>query len=85
MEIIRISAIWCTSCIITNKDYNKIKEKYNNFKYTELDYDTDDIEKYNPGEILPIIIILKDGEEIGRVVGEKNYKEIENKLIELGC
>lgn len=81
MKIVRISAIWCTSCILTTKDFNDIKEKYKDIEYVELDYDTDDIDSYNPGDTLPIIIIFKDDKEVARIVGEKRFKEID-KVVE---
>ena len=83
MKIVRISAIWCTSCILTTKDFNELKNNYKDFEYIELDYDTDDIEKYNPGNILPVIIIYKDNKEITRIIGEKRYKEIDKVIREL--
>ena len=79
MKIIKISALWCPACIITNNALNKLKENYN-FELEELDYDMDDIESYNIGDILPVLIIIKDNQEIDRLVGEKNYKEIEEVL-----
>lgn len=81
MKLIRISAIWCTSCILTNKDFKEIKEEYPNFEYEELDYDTDNLEKYNVGNTLPVIIVYKDNNEVTRIIGEKRKKEIE-KVIE---
>lgn len=78
MELIRISAVWCSSCIITYKDWNKLKESYQNYEYIEYDYDMDEeeIEKYNIGTTIPVVIATKNGEEISRLVGEKNYKEL---------
>lgn len=85
MKLVRISAIWCTSCILTYNDFNEIKNKYKNFDYEELDYDTDDISEYNVGNILPVIIVYKDNKEITRIIGEKRKKEIKKVLEELGC
>lgn len=79
MKIIKISAIWCPACIITNNALNKLKDNYS-FELEELDYDFDDIESYNVGDILPVLIFVKDDKEIERLVGEKNYKEIEEVL-----
>lgn len=79
MKIIKISAIWCPACIITNNALNKLKKEYE-FDLEELDYDFDDIEKYNVGDILPVLIFIKDNKEIDRLIGEKNYKEIEEVL-----
>lgn len=80
MKIVRISAIWCTSCILTTKDFNEIKDKYKDIEYVELDYDTDNIDDYNPGDILPVIIVYKDNKEITRIIGEKRFKEIDKVL-----
>lgn len=83
MKLVRISASWCSSCIITYPVWNRIKEKYPNFEYIELDYDMDDIDKYNVNEILPVIIIYKDNQELTRIIGEKKESEIINKIEEL--
>ena len=85
MKLVRISAIWCTSCILTYNDFNEIKEEYKEFEYEELDYDTDQIEEYNVGNILPVIIVYKDNKEITRIIGEKRKKEIKKVLEKLGC
>ena len=55
-----------------------IKDK--NIEVESLDYDTDDIEKYNVGEILPVYIKEEKGREIDRLVGEHSKKEIEEFL-----
>ena len=79
MKIIRISAIWCSSCIIMKSRFNDaIKDK--DIDVESLDYDTDDIEKYNIGEILPVYIKIKDGKEIDRLIGEHSKKDIERFL-----
>ena len=82
MKLLRISAVWCTSCILTTSDFNKIKDTYKDFEYEELDYDTDDIEKYSVGDTLPVIIIFKDNKEVDRIIGEKRFKEIDSKIKE---
>lgn len=79
MKVIRISAIWCSSCIIMKSRFNDcIKDM--NIEVKNLDYDTDDIEKYNIGEILPVYIKEKNGKEVDRLVGEHSKKEIERFL-----
>ncbi len=83
MKLVRISAIWCSSCIITYPIWNNIKEKYPNFEYIELDHDIDDITNYGVNEILPVIIIYKDNIEVARLIGEKKESEISNKIEEL--
>ena len=80
MKIVKINSLGCPSCIIMNKVFNKIKEKYT-FELEEYDYDFDDIEKFIPGNILPIYIFYKDDKETNRICGEHKIEEIE-KIIE---
>ena len=77
MKIVRISAIWCSSCIIMKSRLNEIlKDK--DIEVIDLDYDTDDIDGYNVGDTLPVIIKIKDNKEIDRLVGEHSKKELES-------
>ena len=76
MKIVKISAIWCSSCIIMKSRFNDvIKDK--NIEVISLDYDMDDIEKYNVGDILPVYIKLDGEKEKNRLVGEHTKEEIE--------
>ena len=79
MKIIKVGALWCPACIITNNSLNKLKDKYN-FELEELDYDFDDVEKYKIGETLPVLIFIKNEEEVFRLIGEKTDKDIEEVL-----
>jgi len=78
MKVIKINAMWCPGCLISKNIWNEIEKEYPNHEYVSLDYDLDDIEveKYNVGDILPVVIIEDKGKEIKRIVGEKNKREI---------
>lgn len=77
MKLIKISAIWCPSCLIMEKIWKEIQEEYKDFEYISYDYDLDDeSESFNPGNILPVIILLKDDEEVIRFIGEKTKEQI---------
>lgn len=78
MQIIRISATWCTSCIVTYKDFLSLKEKYPDYEYIEYDYDMDENEimKYQVGDIIPVLIAIDGGNELGRLIGEKKEADI---------
>jgi thiol-disulfide isomerase/thioredoxin len=80
MTIIRVSAVWCSSCLVTYSSYAKLKEKYPKCEFIELDYDLDDVAKYHVGDILPVVILMDRNKEVTRVVGESNLKEIEEYL-----
>lgn len=71
--------MWCTSCIVTKKKWDEVKQ---NYEYEEYDYDMDEeiIKKYNVGNVLPVIIVLNNNNEINRIIGEKSKKEIEKIL-----
>lgn len=77
MKIIKISAVWCSSCIIMKSRFNEII-KYKDIEMISLDYDTDNIEEYNVGEILPVFIKIENDKEVARLVGEHSKKEIES-------
>ena len=85
MKIVKISAIWCGACLITNKVWNELKNNYE-FESIEYDYDMDEDEvmKLSPGKVLPVFIFYKDDVEVKRLVGEVSYKELENSLLEVG-
>ena len=85
MRVIKITALWCSGCLIMNKVWNEVLEK-RNIETVSLDYDMgeEEVAKYNPGNILPVFIFEKDGYEIKRVIGEKTVDEMINIIDELG-
>lgn len=81
MKIIKIGAIWCPGCLVMKKIWNNII-KDNDLDILELDYDMDsyEVNKYNVGKILPVVIFLdSNGNELERFIGEQK----ENKLLEI--
>lgn len=85
MKIIKINAMWCPGCLISKSIWNDIEKEYPNHEYINLDYDLDEdlVEKYNVGELLPVVIIEDNDKEIKRIIGEKTKKEILESLSEL--
>lgn len=83
MKVIKISAIWCSGCLIMNKVWNQVLDKYK-IETVELDYDIDDVEKYEVGKVLPVFIFMKNDKEVKRIVGEKSLKEMLEVIEELG-
>lgn len=81
MKLIKISAMWCSSCLIMNSRINKyLIDK--NIEVIDYDYDIDneEIKKYNVGKVLPVIIVLDNNKEIKRLVGEYSIKELDEQL-----
>ena len=80
MKLIKVTAIWCMSCIFMNEVLKKLEEKnekrYNTIEY-DFDADAEEIKPYNVGDILPVYILLDNsGAEIDRSIGEKNKKQL---------
>lgn len=85
MKIIKINALWCSACLITNPRFYEVMKNYPDLEVVEYDYDfdIDIVSKYNVGNIIPVFIIEKDNVEISRIIGERSKKEIE-EFIERG-
>lgn len=79
MKIIKIGAMWCPACIITNKYWNSIKDDNNDIEFVDYDIDMDEeeVEKYGNLDILPVIILENNNKEIKRIIGEHKKEEIE--------
>lgn len=78
MKVVKISAVWCGSCIKMKNIWREIEKEYD-FEVINYDYDFDEeeVSKYNVGSILPVSIILNDENvELERIIGEKNKEEI---------
>ena len=76
MEVIRISAVWCSSCLVMKSRVNEVANELN-IKITDYDYDIDSdmVDKYDVRDILPVII---KGDK--RLVGEHTKEEIRKFL-----
>ena len=61
------------------KTMKEIEELYPNIEIESYDYDmdTEQVEKWNIGEIIPVLIFTDENyNEISRLIGEKTKKEI---------
>ena len=76
-KLVVVSAVWCPSCLVMSKDLKKLKEEVTDIEIEKLDYDFDEeVEKYNVGKKLPVLILEEDGVEVKRLIGERSYSEI---------
>lgn len=79
MKVIRVSAIWCPSCLMMKTIWNEVEQELPEIEYIDYDYDFDasKVEPYEVGNILPVLIICDDElNEIKRMVGEHTKKEL---------
>ena len=83
MKIVRISAIWCPSCLVMRPRFEEIDKLYPQIESKAYDIDLDEESSlYNVGHILPVFIIFDDkGVELGRLIGEQKL-EVLKKMIE---
>lgn len=81
MELIKISAMWCPSCLIMNSRVNKILKDIN-VELIDYDYDLDNdiVKEYNIGNTLPVIILKDNDKELLRLVGEYKENELLDKI-----
>ena len=85
MKVIKITAIWCSACLVMNKVWNSILKKKNIETISlDLDMDEEEANKFSPGEVLPVFIFMKDNKEIKRVVGEHTEEELLEIIEEIG-
>ena len=78
MKIIKINAVWCPACILSNKIWKNAKNDFPDLDIEELDFDFDEeeVKKYEVGKILPVVIFMDQDKEIDRLIGEKTKEEI---------
>lgn len=79
MKILKFNAIWCSGCLVMKKTMKEIEELYPNMQIESYDYDidTDMVEKWNIGDIIPVLVFVDENDnEISRLIGEKTKKEI---------
>lgn len=85
MKIIKIGAIWCPGCLVMKKVWKNIIANYGDLNITELDYDmdNDEVSKYNPGKVLPVVIFLdENNNELERLIGEQTEDILRRKIDE---
>ena len=84
MKVIKITAIWCSACLIMNKRWKEIEKDYDieTISY-DLDFDEEEVDKYNVGDTLPVFIIVDEDKEIKRLVGEHSIDELKEFIKEL--
>ena len=83
MKILKFNAIWCSGCNIMKKIMKEIEEEYPNIEFISYDYDLniEEVEKYNIGSIIPVLVFLDEkDEEKARLIGEKNKNEIKQVI-----
>ena len=85
MRVVKIGAMWCPACIVTNKFWKEIKDDFSDIEFVDLDIDMDDEEsnKFGNLDILPVVVFEEKNKELKRIIGEHKKDEYENTIKEL--
>ena len=83
LKIVRVQAIWCSSCLYMSKVWDKVMKNKKDIEVINLDYDLDRdiIKEFKVSDNLPAFMFFKDGKEVKRTYGEVSEKKL-NKIIE---
>ncbi len=84
IKVVKITALWCSACLIMNKVWNKISKEYA-VDVVNLDYDLDEekVAEYKIDNILPVFIFYSNNLEVKRLEGEHSYDEIKEIMEEI--
>ena len=75
--VVDFFAVWCGPCKILGPIMENVQEELKDVKIFKVDVDENEQTAKNFGVMsIPTIVILKDGQEIGRHVGLMNYDSI---------
>ena len=81
MKVVVITALWCHSCLFMKKTLKAFEANRPEWTFEALDIDLDEAEsKYTVGKVLPVLIFLKDTQEVFRMTGEKTLAELESEV-----
>lgn len=70
VSLVKFSATWCAPCKVMARTIDKIKSEFDTVKFQEVDVDDHpNLAKDYKIRKIPTVIIIKNGEEITRLVG----------------
>ncbi len=79
MKVLKFGAVWCPGCLIMKPRWADIESEnpWLETEYFDYDENADKVKEYNLGNVLPVFIFLdKDGQELTRLKGEVDKKEL---------
>ena len=77
MNILKFFGIWCNSCKVLLKAFEKAKIKHQAIDVGENEELTD---KYNVKSTPTVIVLNNEGEELGRFVGPRTKEQLLEEL-----
>eukprot|EP00249_Psilotum_nudum_P034678 c54055_g1_i1 orf=133-474(-) len=78
--VVDFTATWCGPCRIMAPFFVELSIKYSDVVFLKVDVDQlEDVTTQWNVQAMPTFILIKDGEEVGRIVGS-DKQELERKL-----
>jgi len=79
ITVIKFSAPWCGPCKALQPAFDKVKSKFPDVSFQEINVDNDSAAtlKYGVGSV-PTIIVEKNGQVVGRTMGMKTEQILES-------
>ena len=85
MKLIKIGAIWCSGCLVMNNVISKALKNYTiDYQEYDIDMDEEEAKSFDPGDVLPVFVVMDQEKEITRFVGEYSYDDFIQKLKDVG-
>lgn len=81
LVLVDFFAEWCMPCLMLAPVIEELADKIKDVKFVKLNVDDNQelAKKYGISSI-PCLIIFKDGQEVGRMIGNQTGEAIEEKL-----
>lgn len=81
ISLVKFSATWCAPCKVVAKTIDKIKTEFTDVKFQEIDVDDNPIlAKDYKIRSVPTVILLKNGEEVTRLIGSVKIDALRKAL-----
>lgn len=82
IEFLKFYADWCSPCHVIEPFVQELEKEYSgkvNFTKIDVDREGEQVTKFNVLSI-PTMILLKNGKEVGRLVGAMSKQMIKSKI-----
>lgn len=81
LVVVDFFAEWCFPCIMITPIIEELAEQMKQVKFVKINLDENQelANEYNVKSI-PCLIIFKNGEEVGRIIGAQTKEKIEEKI-----
>ena len=81
LVVVDFFAEWCMPCLMIAPVIEELAEKLGEVKFSKINVDDNqELSRKFKISSIPCLIIFKDGEEVGRIIGNQQPEAIEEKI-----